>query len=394
MLTRWWVPRGVVRAVAVFAVLLTAALAGAPGALADALKDREWFLDAAHLNAAQAWPTSTGKGVTVAVVDTTGLDRNRAELTGSVVSSGTLTAAGELRDDGGSQGQFHATWAALLIAGHPDSPDGQQGLAPGAKIISVHIPESPASVADAIRYAVDHGARVVSLSLAFDFAPTGICESVRYAQEHDVIVVASAGNDGQAFNPKKWPSSCAGSIAAAGSDQHGQAWPQSESGPQIVLAAPAVDIPLVYSDPSTLTLSGTSFCAPLIAGEAAMLISAHPDWTSGQIIRAMIASASGGGKRIDDHLGYGVIDPVAALRAARPAERSNPLLLDAPSVKETQSASNRASASNRESASQATASQSAAQSGGIPLWVWAVVAVAVVGLGVLGLVIYRAAARR
>ncbi|TVT35615.1 S8 family serine peptidase, partial [Amycolatopsis rhizosphaerae] len=307
------------------ALLLTASIHAPVPGWADPLPGREWFLDAAHLDAAGAWTRSTGTGVTVAVIDETGLDPGRPELAGSVVDSGYADLnATTLRPDGGSQGQFHATWAALLIAGHGGGAQGEQGLAPDAKILGLHL-QTSSYLPDSLRYAVDHGARVVSISLTYPDEPAGLLDAVRYAQNHQVIVVASAGNEGRGANERKFPAACPGVVAVAGSDQHGQSWPGSESGPQITVAAPAVDIPLVYSNPPELTLSGTSFSAPLTAAEAALLLGIHPGWTAGQVIRTMITTASGGGGRIDDRLGYGIINPVAALNAPPPADTTNPL---------------------------------------------------------------------
>jgi subtilisin family serine protease len=102
--------------------------------------------------------------------------------------------------------------------------------------------------------------------------------------------------------------------------------PYSHSGSDVTVAAPGVDIEVPYPNGQYGLRSGTSQAAPWVSGEAALIIGLHPDWTAGQVIRVIIGNTvQGSGQRVDDHVGYGVIDPLKALGASAPTDTSNPL---------------------------------------------------------------------
>jgi type VII secretion-associated serine protease mycosin len=314
------------------ALLLTAAPASATPKAPPA---QQWFLDAQHFDSARVWSLSTGKGVTVAVVDS-GVDSHHPDLTGQVKPSADMTGEGT---DGRTDlsGNAHGTSVAAIIAGTGHGPDRITGLAPDATILPVRISDGlasdPAVLAQGIDYATTHGAQVINVSICALVLNPQVRTAVEAAIRHDVVVVAAAGNDGLAGNQPQYPAALPGVIAVAASDAQGARWPKSESGPYLGLTAPGVDIYSAGPQGSHIQATGTSFAAPQVAATAALLRSRYPKETAGQIIERLTTTAHGTGQGRNPQWGYGIIDPYQAL-TARPAAAgtANPLLEQMPSA--------------------------------------------------------------
>src|SRR4051794_21458042 len=281
-----------------------AAAPSLPAALAAYVKaDRtadQWSLESTH--AAAAWTKSTGAGVTVAIIDT-GVDESNPDLKGQLVpgahidNTGTLVA-GDLTDSYG-----HGTHVAGIIAGNHDA-HGITGIAPGAKVMPINV-DSPlldgVTVGTAIRWAADHGADVVNLSLGFpdsklfqsDIAP--ICAATKYADDHGVVVVASSGNDGDGLDLPSAPADCGDpiSVAALDNTMHTTSWSSFDS--TVSLAAPGANIyssvPTLLSRERYAVLSGTSMSSPFVAGVAGLVLQLHPSWTPEQVKSQLVDTA-------------------------------------------------------------------------------------------------------
>ncbi len=203
------------------------ALNSAP-ALADQVRQSEWWLPKLHITAAQR--ISDGSGVTVAVLST-GVDAAAPDLAGSVLTGPDFSDSG--RTAGGPFFGISGTEIASLIAGHghgPGNSEGILGAAPAAKILSVRVTldsgdpllanpamtsRLPVSIADGIRYATKNGASVIDLPLDPGAAGAsgtpgvpGLAVSspaeqsaVAYALRKGVVLVAPAGDDGAAPAP-------------------------------------------------------------------------------------------------------------------------------------------------------------------------------------------------
>lgn len=318
---------------AVVCVAASFALAVPAPAAADVARDREWALDALHADT--AWQTSRGAGVTVAVLDT-GVDATHPDLAGQVLPGKDLVGFGARSGD--AYWAKHGTAMAGIIAGHGHGygdADGVRGIAPAAKILPVRVileDDDPqrkkarttrgGALAEGIRWATDHGADVINLSLGDDSksAHPEAAEdaAVRYALSKGVIVVASAGNGGESGDRASYPAAYPGVIAVTAVDRFGNRAGFSTRRWYASVAAPGVDIIIPDPDRRYYEGWGTSAAAAFVSGTAALISSAYPKLSPAQVKRLLEDTADdppAGGR--NDALGAGLVDPVGALRAAK-----------------------------------------------------------------------------
>ncbi|WP_411133006.1 type VII secretion-associated serine protease mycosin [Streptomyces sp. C10] len=299
-------------------------------AAADSIRDRQWALSAFDADAVEK--VSTGRGVTVAVIDT-GVDGTHPDLAGNVLPGKDFLKGGRADREEDSS---HGTGMASLIAGHGHGPGGTagiKGLAPAAKILPLRaITDSELQmgtgkpVSQAIRYAVDHGASVINLSLADDFKDPDMAASVRYARQKDAVIVAGAGNDGVAT--PEYPASFPGVISVGAVASAGKIWEKSNYGSNNLLAAPGVDNYSAGLNHEYQHGTGTSGATAYVSAAAALLRSKFPDLTAGQIANRLVKTAKlpdsmKGAKLPDKHYGYGFIRPYSALTEDIPAGSKN-----------------------------------------------------------------------
>ncbi|MFF7300832.1 type VII secretion-associated serine protease mycosin [Streptomyces sp. NPDC008265] len=301
--------------------LLLAGVAATP-AHAETIRSQQWHLDA--MKADEIWKISTGKGITVAVIDT-GVNQI-PELEGQVLP-GKAFPLGDAEVGRDNDYYGHGTGMAAMIAAtgkHP-SGDGAYGLAPGVKILPIRVPDmleesTTPSWVEAIRYAADSEAKVLSISQGRAGAPEddrARAEAVKYAISKGKLVFAAAGNSGDSTNQLEYPAGTPGVIAVGAVDANGEPTKESQHGPQIDLAAPGIDIVAACKSNSGLCKThGTSDATALASASAALLWAAHPDWTNNQVLRVLLNTA---GKPVDgsgrnDYVGYGVVRPRVALQ--------------------------------------------------------------------------------
>lgn len=299
--------------------LLLAGVAATP-AHAESIRSQQWHLDA--MKADDMWKVSTGKGVTVAIIDT-GVAKI-PELDGQVLPGKDFatTYDGDERSDYDT----HGTTMAALIAGtgkHP-SGDGSFGLAHGVKILPIRVPneesrQTPSWVA-AIRYAADTDAKIINISLGLDGAPEddqARREAVKYALSKGKLIFAGAGNNGDTLNQVLYPAATPGVVGVGATDVNGKATKESQHGPQIDISAPGFDMVTACAGKTGLCKThGTSDASAIASASAALIWSAHPDWTNNQVLRVLLNTA---GKPTDgvernDYIGYGIVRPRIALQ--------------------------------------------------------------------------------
>ncbi|MFJ1755219.1 S8 family serine peptidase [Kitasatospora sp. NPDC088134] len=306
---------GAVRSWAAMALAGALFFAATPTASADQVRDGQWAIPAFDLE--KTWSVSKGDGVIVAVIDS-GVDASHPDLAGSVLDG----------YDPGGQGlntrptDDHGTSMAGIIAAHGHgSGDGVIGLAPAAKILPVYMGKSDntSAVPEGIRWAVDHGAKVINLSVGTDSRPgarPALTEAVAYAAKHDVLLVAASGNE--SLKTVGSPGNEPGVLAVSAVDKNGTVWGRSNSGPEVGIAAPGADIVIACANGKYCIGDGTSEATAFVSGTAALLRAKYPSLTAGQIANRLVKSAQTpaslkGAKLPDARYGYGIVSPYDAL---------------------------------------------------------------------------------
>ncbi|MGW9070151.1 type VII secretion-associated serine protease mycosin [Streptomyces yangpuensis] len=309
------------KATAALVGLLLAGVAATP-AHAETIRSQQWHLDA--MKADEIWKITNGKGVTVAVIDT-GVNQI-PELEGQVLPGKAFPVAdAEVGRDNDYLGHGTSMAAMIGATGKHPSGDGSYGLAPGVRILPIRVPDqfeeatTPNLVA-AIRFAADSEAKVINISQGLAGKPEddrARAEAVQYALSKGKLIFAAAGNTGDATNLVEYPAATPGVVGVAAVDRNGEPTKESQHGPQIDLAAPGIDIVSACKGKTGLCKThGTSDATALASASAALLWSAHPDWTNNQVLRVLLNTA---GKPVDgsqrnDYVGYGIVRPRVALQ--------------------------------------------------------------------------------
>ncbi|MFE5141570.1 type VII secretion-associated serine protease mycosin [Streptomyces fagopyri] len=322
------------RRAAVLGVLLAASLALLPSttAYADGIRAQQWALDAMHTQ--QAWRTTKGGGITVAVLDT-GVDDQHPDLAGNILPGKDMVGFGAHR--GERAWARHGTAMAGIIAGHGHGAgrgDGVLGIAPEAKILPVRVILEDGdsartrarstrgnALAEGIRWAADHGADVINLSLGDDSKSAhpepAEDAAVQYALKKGAVVVASAGNGGENGDHISYPAAYPGVIAAAAVDRYGTHASFSTRRWYATVSAPGVDVVIADPDDRYYEGWGTSAASAFVSGAVALIKAAHPGLSPAQIKKLLedtARNAPDGGR--DDSRGFGFIDPAAAIKAS------------------------------------------------------------------------------
>ncbi|MFJ9470038.1 S8 family serine peptidase [Streptomyces caniferus] len=372
------------RAVGGVAVAGALLFTAAPTASADYIRDGQWALDA--FNPQKVWKESTGKNVTVAVLDS-GVNGDHVDLKGNVLPGKNFDTGGGTADhETGSDD--HGTAMAALIAAHghgPNHADGIMGLAPDAKILPVKLNEtiggSANNIDGAIRYAVDQGAKVINMSFVAPRLTQQETDAINYAVKKDVLLVGGSGNEGS--GKPLYPAAAPGVLAVGAVAKDGKVLAESNYGPHIRLIAPGEKIYSAGISPKYRQATGTSDATAYVSAAAALVRSKYPDLTAGQVANRLTRTAiTPDGKTDikspDPKYGYGVIRPYRALSENIPAGPKNgPLAM--PKDTEPSAGSGADAAGENPSASSGDET-----SGVSPL---AVVGIAVGALAVLGIVI-------
>lgn len=304
----------------------------------DPVRAAEYWLDDYGIR--EAWATTRGAGVRIAIIDT-GIGRGPVEFQGAVVGGTDVSGVGT--DDGrtpiGAVDASHGSWVASLAAGRGTGPDmGMIGVAPEAELLSISVGFGASApvpfteqIAEAMVWAVDHGADIINLSLTTNTPDWDRSwdDAFLYAYENDVVVVVAAGNRGSGTTRVGAPATIPGVLTVGGVDPAGRASVNaSTQGITIGVSAPSEDLLGVSADGRLVQWDGTSGAAPIVAGIAALVRAAHPDLDAANVINRIIRTARppAGDRDLPDLLyGYGLVDAAAAVSANVPRVSENPM---------------------------------------------------------------------
>ncbi|WP_433346535.1 type VII secretion-associated serine protease mycosin [Micromonospora sp. CA-111912] len=293
---------------------------------------------------------ATGAGITVAVIDS-GVDREHPQLAGRVLDGTDLLDPG---GDGSRDCAGHGTGVASVIAAVPRAGVAFQGLAPRARILPVRVSEQQVvegreagrtvgatDFARAIRWAVDHDADVLNLSLVLYVDHPAVRAAVRYAVDRNVVVVAAAGNLHDGGNPRPYPAAYDGVLGVGAIGPDGRRADFSQAGPYVDLVAPGGEVLTAGPGQGHHRAEGTSYAAPFVAATAALVREYRPELTAAQVTQRIVATADPApGDGSGDGYGAGVLNPYRAVTetgagpagrkrgvGALPADRTDPALL-------------------------------------------------------------------
>jgi subtilisin family serine protease len=208
--------------------------------------------------------------------------------------------------DGRNAAYSHGTLCAGIIA----------AVAPDSMIMPLRVFDDNGSadlftIAKALRYAVDHGAQVVNMSLGTLEDSKAVKSSINYAVSRNVLLVASAGNS--STSAPQYPAAYSGVISVAATELTDQKADFSNYGSSVYVDAPGVRIFSTYPGGTYAIASGTSFSAPMIAGTAALIRSIKATGVSTEISTGTV-NIDSKNPNYAHQLGYGRIDVYEAVK--------------------------------------------------------------------------------
>jgi subtilisin family serine protease len=259
----------------------------------------------ASMDVNRAWKRSSGRGVTVAVVDT-GVDPRHEDLPRLLRGRDFVSGGADAFDENG-----HGTFVAGVIAARRNNGLGIAGVSRAA-ILPVRVLNARGSGRDSditrgIRWAANEGADIINMSLGGGRSSRILKDAVRYATRRGSLVVAASGNSGG--TRPMYPAAYSQAVAVGATDiDDRMAW-FTDHGSWLDVVAPGVGIASTVPGNGYAIGSGTSFSSPLVAGAAALALSDHRRWSVDQLRAALIRGAADAGPvGPDPFTGYGVLD--------------------------------------------------------------------------------------
>lgn len=260
----------------------------------------------------KAWDVTRGSNrVVVAVLDT-GVDPTQADLRGALLAGyDFVNSDADPVDDEG-----HGSAVAGIIAARADNHQGVAGICWSCSIMPVKVLDGHGSgddtvIAAGIVWAVDHGARVINLSLGGPETTQALGDAIAYAVARRAVVVGAAGNNGASV--PFYPAADPNAIGVAGTTATDQLYPWSNFGPWVGVAAPGCNIAPVLTG-GYGPFCGTSSATPVVSGLAALVLSIDPNAGATDVRQALARSAV----PLPGAVQYGRIDASRTLASLQP----------------------------------------------------------------------------
>lgn len=283
----------------------------------------QWHME--RVNAPTAWDFATGRGITVAVIDTGVACENRDGFHKITDLEQTDCVPGWNfvgRNDNAADDHGHGTHVSGTIAQSTNNGVGVTGLAFHARIMPVKVLAAQGGgttldVANGIRWAADHGANVINMSLGGGPDSAVMVKAIAYAREKGVTVVAAAGNSG---GHVEYPGGSKGVVGVAATDEKDLLAKFSCRGEGIDIAAPGTNVMQQTickggreKCEQYVAWNGTSMASPHVAGVAAMIESLGV--TDPDSVEAYLRDSTRKVETSDRNLyGSGLLDAAAAVK--------------------------------------------------------------------------------
>jgi type VII secretion-associated serine protease mycosin len=295
----------------------------------DPMTAGQYSLD--QMRVRDAWSLEKGGSGVVAVLDT-GVQANHPDLSGRVLAGHDFVND----DTNAADDNGHGTWVAGIIAAKPNDGYGIAGISWSDKILPVKIMtrEGSGSTSDliaGIRWAADHGATVINMSVGGFPYTQGVQDAINYAWSKGIVLVGAAGNNNR--DEKFYPASMANVISVSATQVNDEFSHWSSYGDAVDVSAPGSSVQTTnctvctYADHNTwgshTYISGTSFATPNVAGVVALIRARNPTWTPQQVVDRLFATVDDRGYAgRDKRYGRGRVNAYRGLGASvAPAAR-------------------------------------------------------------------------
>jgi thermitase len=253
--------------------------------------DRQWALP--KIMAPQAWEVTSGEaGIVIAVLDT-GIDKEHEDLAGKVIAEVNFTDSLTTMDIYG-----HGTHIAGIIAAAANNGVGVDGMAYNCRLMNVKVADDngefdSSAAAEGVIWAVEHGARVINMSLVSTEPSRELEKAINYAWSKGAVVIAAGGN---CMGRKvAYPAYYANCLAVTATDSNDCVASWSSQGDWVDVAAPGVDIYSTSPDNRYDSKSGTSMAAAYVSGLAGLLFALRSDSNSNGFVNDEVRAAIEGG---------------------------------------------------------------------------------------------------
>jgi hypothetical protein len=283
--------------------------AATPRVPSDSLYKQQSYLK--QIGMEQAWAIHRDNTQQIIAVVDTGVDLDHPDLRANLVPGYNVLEPGTQPQDNNG----HGTNVAGILAAVGNNKLGTAGVLWRAKIMPIKALDGygrgdELDLAEGIRYAVDHKARIVVLSLGVFNYSTLLKEAILYAERNNVLVVAAAGNEGGEI---KYPAAFPTVVSAGGVDPNNKANSKSNRGSELMLVAPWSVYTTALGGGYTYN-QGTSMAAPQIAGTAALIWAQQPKLQAHEVRAILAQSATDlGSKGWDVSTGFGLVRADKAL---------------------------------------------------------------------------------
>ena len=296
---------------------------------ADITPNDFWYFGQWHLTkiaAPAAWATTTGSSNVIIAICDTGVESTHPDLAGKLVPGwNVFSSNSDTHDVTG-----HGTSVAGTAGAAANNSVGVASVAWGCPIMPIRVSDgsgmaSSTTIANGMLWAADHGARVVNVSYYGVNGDATITSAAQYLQSKGGVVTTAGGNDGLFYSAPDNPYLLA--VSATGSNDVLASF--SSRGNYIDLAAPGAGIFTTSVGGAYASGTGTSFAAPIVAGVAALVISAKPSLTAQQVQDILKQNADDlGTPGWDSSYGWGRVNAArsvaAAIASAPPADTTPP----------------------------------------------------------------------